>query len=284
MYPVVAEATIQDRMNNEPPLGQPVQYIDQYSPELLHPIARSEHRDALGLSAPLPFHGVDIWNAWELTWLNSDGKPMVATAEIRVPADSVNIVESKSLKLYLNSFSMSRYVAESDVTETIEQDLSVCVAADVEVRMGSAASVSGPIISRLPGINIDSLRVACTAYEVDAGLLTADAHDTVHEDLYSHLLRSLCPVTNQPDSGSVLITYRGPRIDREGLLQYIVSFREHNDFHENCVEKMFVDIKEQCRPEQLSVYARYHRRGGIDINPFRSDFEDNPPNVRLWRQ
>lgn len=271
-------------MNSESPLGQAVQYIDQYSPELLHPIPRAANRDALGLGTSLPFHGVDIWNAWELTWLDNDGKPVVATAEIRVPADSANIVESKSLKLYLNSFSMTKYVAESDVVETIEQDLSVCVGADVDVRTASAGSVYGPIISRLPGVCLDHLRVACSAYDVDAGLLHANADNVVREDLYSHLLRGLCPVTNQPDSGSLLVSYRGPQIDRESLLQYIVSYREHNDFHENCVERMFVDIMARCQPQQLTVYARYHRRGGIDINPFRSNSEDSPPNIRLWRQ
>lgn len=271
-------------MSNESPLGQAVPYLDQYSPELLHPIARAEQREALGLGEPLPFHGVDIWNAYELSWLDADGKPCVATAEIRMPADSDSIVESKSLKLYLNSFSMSRYIAKSDVAETIEQDLSVCVSADVEIRMGSASTDYGPILSQLPGTNLDAMRVNCNAYDIDKGALAADKVDVVQEDLYSHVLRSLCPVTNQPDSGSVLISYRGPRIDRAGLLQYIVSFREHKAFHENCVERMFVDIMDRCQPEQLTVYARYHRRGGIDINPFRSNFEVNPPNIRLWRQ
>ena len=271
-------------MNTESPLGQQTPYLDQYSPELLHPIPRSRHRDIMGLADPLPFDGVDIWNAWELSWLDNNGKPVVATAEVRIPATSTNIVESKSLKLYLNSFSMTKYVTISDVTETIEQDLSVCVDADVDVRLGSASSMFGPIVSQLPGTCIDALTVNCDAYEVDASLLEADPGEPVKEDLYSHLLRSLCPVTNQPDSGSVLVSYEGPRIDREGLLAYIVSFREHNDFHENCVEQMFVDIMERCQPEQLTVYARYHRRGGIDINPFRSNFETNPPNVRLWRQ
>ena len=271
-------------MTTDSPLGKPAQYLDQYAPELLHPIPRSGQRDKLGLTEPLPFDGVDIWNAWELTWLDNDGKPVAATVELRVPAMSKNIVESKSLKLYLNSFSMTKYVTESDVAETIEQDLSVCVGADVEVRIGHAASHFEPIISRLPGHLLDTERVQCDAYEVDNSLLVANADKIVHEDLHSHLLRSLCPVTNQPDSGSVLVTYEGPRIDREGLLKYIVSYREHNDFHENCVERMFVDILERCQPEQLTVYARFHRRGGIDINPFRSNFETNPPNVRLWRQ
>ena len=271
-------------MTTESPLGQPVQYIDQYSPELLHAIPRAQHRDALGLGDPLPFDGVDIWNAWELTWLDSDGKPVVATAEIRVPAKSTNIVESKSMKLYLNSFSMSKYLAQSDVAETIEQDLSACVDADVAVRVEGASARYGARVSRLPGLCLDEQRVACDVYEVDPDLLAADADTIVHEDLYSHLLRGLCPVTNQPDTGSILISYRGPQIDREALLRYIVSFREHNDFHENCVERMFVDIMDRCGTEQLSVYARYHRRGGIDINPFRSNFEADPPNARLWRQ
>jgi len=271
-------------MNSESPLGQPVQYLDRYSPELLHTIPRAENRDALGLSGPLPFSGVDIWNAWELSWLDPDGKPLAATAEIRVPANSANIVESKSLKLYLNSFSMTNHVAESDVAETIEQDLSVCVDADVDVKIAHASALYGANVGRPPGTCLDELRVKCDAYEIDSSVLQSDPQEIVSEDLYSHLLRSLCPVTNQPDTGSLLVSYRGPRIDREALLRYIVSYREHNDFHETCVERMFVDIMERCQPEQLTIYARYHRRGGIDINPFRSNFEENPPNVRLWRQ
>ncbi|MDH3533888.1 MAG: NADPH-dependent 7-cyano-7-deazaguanine reductase QueF [Gammaproteobacteria bacterium] len=271
-------------MTTESPLGQPSTYLDQYAPELLHPIARASSRDPLGLAEPLPFAGVDIWNAWELTWLDTDGKPAVATAEIRFPASSTNIVESKSLKLYLNSFSMSRYVAETDVAESIEQDLSACVDADVDVCLRKVSALYGARIARPPGDCLDGLNVQCDAYEVDTDLLQADENDIVQEDLYTHLLRSLCPVTNQPDCGSLLIAYRGPRIDRKSLLRYIVSYREHNDFHEACVERMFVDVLERCRPEELTVYARYQRRGGIDINPFRSNFEKEAPNIRLWRQ
>jgi len=265
-------------------LGKSTSYLDQYAPQLLHPIARADNRAGLGLGAELPFQGVDIWNAWELTWLDPDGKPVVATAEIRVPAESPNIVESKSLKLYLNSFSMSEYVAASDVTETIEQDLSNCVDADVNVRLQHASARYGTSVAQLPGECLDGLHVRCDDYEVNGDLLQADAHDIVREDLFSHLLRSLCPVTSQPDTGSLLISYCGPRVDRESLLRYIVSYREHKDFHEACAERMFVDLLEHCAPEQLTVYARYQRRGGIDINPFRSNFEDDPPNVRLWRQ
>ena len=271
-------------MTTDSPLGRPTFYLDQYSPELLHPICRTDNRVALGLGDELPFTGVDIWNAWELTWLNADGKPVVGTAEIRVPASSPNIVESKSLKLYLNSFSMTKYVTGSDVAESIEQDLSDCAGADVNIRLQQAAALTGASVARLPGDCLDGLQVGCDAYGVAPDLLRADKNKIVREDLYSHLLRSLCPVTNQPDMGSLLIAYRGPRIDRESLLRYIVSFREHNDFHETCVERMFVDLLERCEPEKLTVYARYHRRGGIDINPFRSNFEKEAPNIRLWRQ
>jgi 7-cyano-7-deazaguanine reductase len=269
-------------MTSESPLGRPTSYPQQYAPEVLHSIARADSRGALGLGAELPFHGVDIWNAWELSWLDSSGKPVTGTAEIRVPAESANIVESKSLKLYLDSFAMARFVTRTDVAEAIEQDLCSCIGADVTVLLGNPSA--GSVTACLPGDCLDDLPVACDAYEIDRTLLRADTNDCVREDLYSHLLRSRCPVTDQPDTGSLLITYRGPRIDRKSLLRYIVSYREHNDFHEACVERMFVDLLERCRPDQLSVYARYQRRGGIDINPFRSNFETNPPNARLWRQ
>jgi 7-cyano-7-deazaguanine reductase len=271
-------------MTQELPLGREVPYPEQYSPELLYAVSRSEQRERLGHSGPLPFHGGDIWNAWELTWLAPDGMPRCATAEIRVPFDSPNIIESKSLKLYLNSFAMSHYASGADVAEAIEADLSDCTGADVGVVLSRASSTDVLRLSRLPGFCLDALRVGCDAEAVDPSLLRSDPGDLVTEDLHTHLLRSLCPVTHQPDLGSVLVTYKGPRIDREGLLRYIVSFRQHEDFHESCVERMFVDILDRCRPEKLTVYARYQRRGGIDINPFRSNFEADVPNARLWRQ
>ncbi|MDH3432494.1 MAG: NADPH-dependent 7-cyano-7-deazaguanine reductase QueF, partial [Gammaproteobacteria bacterium] len=166
----------------------------------------------------------------------------------------------------------------------VAHDLSGCCGASVDVRLHPPTTRDGSGIARLPGHCLDALSVACDAYAVDAGLLRADANESVSEDLCSHLLHSLCPVTNQPDSGSVMISYSGPRIARDSLLRYIVSYRQHKDFHESCVERMFIDILNRCQPEQLTVYARYQRRGGIDINPFRSNFEENPPNVRLWRQ
>jgi len=266
------------------PLGRATSYPDQYSPELLYAIARTDSRAALGLGDELPFHGCDIWNAWELTWLDTGGLPHTATAEFSVPASSPNMIESKSLKLYLGSFAMSRYDSTADITAAITADLSAVVGTDVKVHVHPLSSTDAATVARLAGHRLDSLTVDCETYEVDPTLLSADENDVVSEDLKSHLLRSLCPVTNQSDSGSVMISYKGPRINRERLLRYIVSYRQHKDFHEGCVERMFVDILARCRPEKLSVYARYQRRGGIDINPFRSNFESSPPNSRLWRQ
>ena len=271
-------------MTDESPLGRQSTYLEQYSPGLLYAIARTGNREALGLSDELPFHGTDIWNAWELTWLDSDGLPQVGTAEIRVPAGSPNIIESKSLKLYLNSFAMTRCASTGDVAEMIEQDLIEAAGAEVAVQVQRPSETDASTVAQLPGESLDDLKTGCNTYEVDAGLLEASADDVVTESLHSHLLRSLCPVTGQPDTGSMLITYTGPRIDRAGLLRYIVSYRQHQDFHETCVERIFLDIMERCKAEKLTVYARYQRRGGIDINPFRSNFEDEPPNPRLWRQ
>ena len=268
-------------MTTKNPLGQATAYPDQYSPDLLYAIARTDSRTALGLDGDLPFQGVDIWNAWELTWLDDNGQPQVAIAEIRVPADSPSIIESKSLKLYLGSFAMTRLSGSDDLAERIRNDLGQCSGSDVAVTLRSASDDFS--IDTLPGTCIDSPGVSCDAYDVNADLLAASG-DPVDESLHSHLLRSLCPVTDQPDIGSVLVTYRGPRIDPAGLLKYIVSFRNHNDFHEACVERMFLDISEQCRPEQLSITACYQRRGGIDINPYRSNVDGDPPNIRLSRQ
>ena len=271
-------------MNEEIPLGRAVPYPEQYSPELLYAVSRDDHRARLGLGDELPFSGTDIWNAWELTWLDPDGMPRCATAEVRVSADSPNIIESKSLKLYLNSFAMTHYASADDVAEAIEGDLSECAGADVDVALQKTPSPADEAVAELPGVCLDTLRVRCDATAVDPTLLTIESSEVVTEDLHTHLLRSLCPVTDQPDTGSVLVSYTGPRIDREGLLKYVVSFRQHEDFHEACVERMFVDILDRCKPEKLSVYARYQRRGGIDINPFRSNAETDAPNIRLWRQ
>ena len=266
------------------PLGRQTGYPDKYAPEVLYAIPRATSRSALGITEPLPFTGVDTWNAWDLTWLGSRGRPAAATAEIVVPADSVNIIESKSLKLYLNSFSMHRFESQEIVAQTMREDLSRCARSDVTLCFTPLGASEARSVSRLAGACIDYEDVGCNDENVNADHLHADPRTLVREDLYTHLLRSLCPVTAQPDIGSLQISYRGPRIDRPGLLQYVVSYRQHNDFHESCVERMFVEILERCRPESLSVHARYQRRGGIDINPFRSNAADKPHNLRLWRQ
>ena len=266
------------------PLGQETDYPDNYAPELLCPISRADSRAHLRISGTLPFQGVDIWNAWELTWLGEGDLPAVATAEITVPADSPCIIESKSLKLYLNSFSMSRFSSSIEVAATVASDLSACVGGRVRVKVQPVVSTEARRVSRLAGTCLDTMSVTCTDWEVDADLLQADGDELVEEDLHTHLLRSLCPVTSQPDTGSLQISYRGPKIDRASLLRYIVSYRQHNDFHEACVERMFVDLMSRCAPEQLGIHARYQRRGGIDINPYRSNTDERPPNLRLWRQ
>jgi 7-cyano-7-deazaguanine reductase len=267
------------------PLGRQTSYPDNYAPELLYPIARAASREALGLTARLPFGGTDVWNAWELTWLSESGRPAVATARIMVPAESPSIVESKSLKLYLNSFAMSTFSSAAEVQETITRDLGKCVGQAIDVLVLPVSGSEAQCVSRLAGTCLDASDVRCTDWEVDASLLRSDPETIVTEDLYTHLLRSLCPVTSQPDIGSLQISYRGPRIDHDSLLRYVVSYRQHNDFHEACVERMFIDVSTRCAPLELSLTARYQRRGGVDINPFRSSNRDEQPlNLRLWRQ
>jgi len=265
------------------PLGRETAYPNKYQPDLLFPIARSESRDSY-LSGVLPFDGADIWNAWELTWLKPNGLPVVATAEITIPADSPNLIESKSLKLYLNSFAMSRFDGAKEVHRRVAEDLSICAGASISVQIQLLGETTLNAVSALPGLCLDALPATPTSWEADPAILQIDADASVEEDLHSHLLRSLCPVTGQPDIGSIAIHYRGPRIVHTSLLEYIVSFREHNDFHEACIERMFVDILNRCQPEKLSLHARYQRRGGIDINPYRSNFQSAADNLRLWRQ
>lgn len=266
------------------PLGKASAYPLEYSPQLLFPVARADAREALGLGAELPFTGVDVWNAWELTWLDRSGRPRIATATFSVDASSPNVIESKSLKLYLNSFAQSRYESEASVAAVIAKDLAAIAGSPVDVHLDPGAGGALASLSELPGSCVDDLAFEETAAAVDAGTLRCDNRQTVSTELHSHLLRSCCPVTGQPDIGSVLLRYRGPHIDPASFLRYVVSYRLHSDFHEACVERMFLDIKSRCRPEALTLYARYNRRGGIDINPFRSDFESSIDNLRLWRQ
>ncbi|MFM4869979.1 NADPH-dependent 7-cyano-7-deazaguanine reductase QueF [Aeromonas caviae] len=265
-------------------LGQQSAYISQYTPSLLQPVPRSLNRDDLGLRGELPFQGCDVWTLYELSWLNAKGKPVVAIGEVFVPATSPNLIESKSFKLYLNSFNQTRCDSLEAVQALLVQDLSGCAGAPVSVTLFTLDQAPHQI-AQLPGECIDSLDIEVDGYEFDETLLQGAAgREIVEETLHSHLLKSNCLVTSQPDWGSVVIHYRGPRLDREKLLRYLISFRQHNEFHEQCIERIFTDLKHFCAPEQLTVHARYTRRGGLDINPFRSDWEPVPANLRLIRQ
>ena len=265
------------------PLGRATDYPERYDPALLFPIARSEAREALGLGGSLPFSGMDLWTAYELSWLDGSGRPQIAIGRLRVPADSPSIVESKSLKLYLGSFGQEPVANAGELRRRIAEDLRRVCGAPVDVELVPASRFAALPIAELSGESIDTLELPITAHAPDAALLRAESV-IAEESLRSALFRSKCPVTGQPDLGDVLIRYRGPRIDRASLLRYLVSFRRHAAFHETCVERIFLDVKRRCAPERLSVYARFTRRGGIDINPFRSDFETAPPDARTPRQ
>ena len=253
------------------PLGRTVAFPAEYDPGLLFPIPRATGRAAIGLEGELPFTGVDVWNAYELSWLDSRGKPRVALAELRVPAASSHLIESKSLKLYLGSYAQTRIADTDSLRAQLVRDLSQAAGGQVSVVLTPAASANAARIEMLEGELIDDLPLAISHYgPPQPDLLSADAELRADEVLVSHLLKSNCPVTGQPDWASVQIRYAGPRIARDGLLRYLVSFRQHADFHEQCVERIFVDILQRCRPGRLAVYARYTRRGGLDINPFRA--------------
>ncbi len=248
------------------PLGREVAYPDRFDAGLLYPIPRTLGRAAIGIdAAALPFVGVDRWHAYELSWLDARGKPQVATASFEVPADSPNLVESKSFKLYLNSCNAARFADADALRAQVEADLSQAAGATVTMAFGL------PPMQAVDGEDIDALDIEIDRYgPPDASLLAADDADIVQETLRSALLKSNCPVTGQPDWADVAITYSGPRIDRVGLLRYLVSFRDHAEFHEQCVERIFIDLLARCRPRSLSVQARYTRRGGLDINPWRA--------------
>ena len=265
-------------------LGKTVDYADHYDASRLFPIARAAKRSELGITAPLPFSGVDIWNAWELSWLDPRGKPNVAIAEIRVPADSPCIIESKSFKLYLNGFNQERLDSREALRVRIEADLSQAAGAPVSVRLKSLDEAAAEPMAEPPGFCIDALDIDIDCYGPPRPDFLRAGGDAIDERLVSCLLKSNCPVTGQPDWATVEISYRGPRIDRAGLLRYLVSFRRHDDFHEQCVERIFVDLMRRCAPEHLTVQARYTRRGGLDINPWRSTLPGGPGNVRGARQ
>ena len=267
-------------------LGKTTDYRDEYDAALLQAVPRSLNRDPLGLrDDSLPFHGADIWTLYELSWLNDNGLPQVAVGQVSLNASSVNLVESKSFKLYLNSFNQTRFASWQAVQETLTRDLSACAQGEVTVQLYRLHELEGEPVAHFHGECIDDQPIVIDNYEFDAGYLNGAAGEqTVEETLVSHLLKSNCLITHQPDWGSVQIAYRGPKIDREKLLRYLVSFRHHNEFHEQCVERIFNDIQRFCQPEKLSVYARYTRRGGLDINPWRANCEFHPATGRLVRQ
>ncbi|TFH91894.1 NADPH-dependent 7-cyano-7-deazaguanine reductase QueF [Vibrio ouci] len=267
-------------------LGQKTEYANQYDPSLLQPVPRSLNRDDLNLGDTLPFQGCDIWTLYELSWLNDKGLPQVAVGEVSIPATSANLIESKSFKLYLNSFNQTRFSNWDDVEKTLIKDLSHCAGEEVSVTVRSVVDYTDSVIVTMDGECIDEQDIEITSYDFDRTLLKGAATgDDVKESLHSHLLKSNCLITNQPDWGSVEISYTGKQIDREALLRYLVSFREHNEFHEQCVERIFTDIMEFCQPSELTVYARYTRRGGLDINPYRSNVHTQPNhNQRMTRQ
>ncbi|MEY8689845.1 MAG: NADPH-dependent 7-cyano-7-deazaguanine reductase QueF [Leptothrix sp. (in: b-proteobacteria)] len=269
------------------PLGKSSSYRDTYAPELLFPIARAPKRDEIGIhSSTLPFMGADLWTAYELSWLTARGKPQVALASITVPCESPAIIESKSFKLYLNSFNMTRFEAPEQLREVLVKDLSAAVGVRVGVKLVLPELFDSQPIHELTGLSLDRLDLDCEHYTPAPELLSAAFDEQpVDETLTSNLLKSNCLVTGQPDWGSVQISYSGPQIDQAGLLQYLVSFRNHNEFHEQCVERIYMDIMTRCQPTKLQVYARYTRRGGLDISPWRTSHPAAlPANVRTARQ
>lgn len=267
-------------------LGKSTAYRDIYDASLLQPVPRSLNRDPLGLDANnLPFHGADIWTLYELSWLNNNGLPQVAVGHVSIDSASVNLVESKSFKLYLNSFNQSRFASWDEVQQTLTRDLRHCAQGDVEVVLHRLQDIEGQAVAAFAGECIDEQPITIENYDFNAAYLDGAAGEQIVEEmLVSHLLKSNCLITHQPDWGSVQICYRGPQIDREKLLRYLVSFRNHNEFHEQCVERIFNDILRFCRPQTLSVYARYTRRGGLDINPWRTNTDFTPATGRLVRQ
>ena len=265
------------------PLGRVTANSDRYDAALLFPLPRASQREALSLTPDLPFTGVDIWNAYELTWLDPRGKPAIAIVSFAVPCASPSIVESKSVKRYLGSFAQAQFDGDGEVRTTIARDIGAASGGSVIVNL-SDPTAGVPAIAPLAGVSLDGQPLAIDCYDVDARLLTTSTPN-VAETLTTELFRSQCPVTGQPDYASVQLTYEGPRIDRAALLRYLVSYRRHAGYHEYCVERIFVDVMARCACSRLSVYARFTRRGGIDINPFRTNGGAAwPENIRTARQ
>lgn len=267
-------------------LGQKTEYKSEYDPTLLQPVPRKLNRDGLGITEQQPFdRGVDVWTCYELSWLNENGLPQVAIADVAIDFRSENLIESKSFKLYLNSFNQTKFASLEQVEQTLAKDLSQCASGQVSVKVYKLSAYTQQPIVDFAGECIDEQDIQIDSYEFSNEHLVSVAEgEVVEETLVSHLLKSNCLITSQPDWGSVQIHYVGKKLNREKLLRYLVSFREHNEFHEQCVERIFTDLIQFAQPEKLTVYARYTRRGGLDINPFRSNFESVPQNLRMARQ
>ena len=268
-------------------LGKTSAYVTLYDASLLFPIPRAAKRAEIGLGSTLPFFGMDIWNAYEISWLNLRGKPQIAIATFMVPADSPNIIESKSFKLYLNSFNQTRLADSDALLALLKQDISAGFGASVQIKLTQPEQFSQFKFGELSGLSLDRLDIEVDQYSPNTALLKCNIDAApIEETLVSNLLKSNCLVTGQPDWASVQIHYVGVPIEQEGLLKYLIGFRNHNEFHEQCVERIFNDILLACKPQKLAVYARYTRRGGLDINPWRSNFSSNqiPSNLRNSRQ
>jgi 7-cyano-7-deazaguanine reductase len=264
------------------PFGKTTEYVSTYSPQLLCSVPRALGREKIGIHSSLPFNGADLWTGFELSWLNEKGKPEIAMITITLPIDSPNIVESKSMKLYLCSFLQTKFISFEAVRQTIQRDLSRASGGNVAVALFHYQDFPRSF-SEFTGICLDEMDLETNIYDLEPSLLkTGD--EIIEETLYSRLLKSNCLATSQPDWGNLLIHYKGKQIDHEGLLKYIISFRNHCGFAEHCVERIYMDILNHCQPDCLTVYARYLRRGGLDINPFRSNFELTPNNGRQIRQ
>lgn len=267
------------------PLGHKVSHPKSYEPDQLFAISRQNARSELGLAASsrLPFYGEDVWNCYEVSWLTTTGMVQVAMASFRVPASSSFIVESKSVKLYLNGFNQSRFPSPEAVRKAMTTDLSRATGSTVEVELYLPGQFQPLAIHSPSGTCIDGVLNSADCYDVNPDFLHCTT-ETRSERLYSHLLRTRCPVTDQPDWATLFVDYSGPAIDHAGLLRYLISYREHNGFHENCVERIFTDLQQYCQPETLLVEARFTRRGGIDINPIRASFPVQSENRRLANQ
>ena len=276
----------QDKSLSALKLGQNTEYKSQYDASLLQAVPRRLNREGLRIVEQQPFNqGADVWTCYELSWLNPHGLPQVAIADVEIDFKSENLIESKSFNLYLNSFNQTKFASIEEVEQTLTRDLSQCASGQVSVRIHKLADYTNQPIVNFSGECIDEQEIQIESYTFSNQHLENVAEDEiVEETLVSHLLKSNCLITSQPDWGSVQIHYIGKRLNREKLLRYLVSFREHNEFHEQCVERIFTDLMQFAKPEKLTVYARYTRRGGLDINPFRSNFERVPVNLRMARQ